>query len=210
MLWDLECLGIKDSGTKIKKDERYEEVKRFFENTVTRDETGIYIIRLAYIEGKPPLANNVEVANKRLQTTSQKLKSFNKDVLKESRTTPVRPVFDASTRDKYGHSINESLEKGPNMIDVLINILNFRVYSVGLSADRDKAFLKIMIDPTDRDVLRFLWWQDGQVVHLRHCTIVFGVSLSSFLLGACIDNLQKHAPDHLKRHRQKAFEILFY
>lgn len=37
-------------------------------------------------------------------------------VVKEGRTTRIRPVFDASCKDKNGYCLNDCLGIGPNLI----------------------------------------------------------------------------------------------
>ncbi|GFS62947.1 integrase catalytic domain-containing protein [Trichonephila clavipes] len=55
-----------------------------------------------------------------------------RNVIKENSTSKIRPVFDASARTKGSPSLNDCLEKGPN-IEVIPTILNrFRKYKIGL------------------------------------------------------------------------------
>ena len=44
-------------------------------------------------------------------------------VIKESRSTPVRPVFDASAKEKGSPSLNCCLERGANLIELIPSIL---------------------------------------------------------------------------------------
>ncbi|UYV81575.1 hypothetical protein LAZ67_20001571 [Cordylochernes scorpioides] len=90
-------------------------------------------------------------------------------VFKEnSPTTKVRPVFDASAKKKGKLSLNDCLERGPNMIETIPRILNkFRKSEIGVSSDIEKAFLQIGIREEDRDYLRFLWYdKEGNVMRL--------------------------------------------
>jgi hypothetical protein len=69
----------------------------------------------------------------------------------ESKTTPVRPVFDASCKANRNPSLNESLEKGPNMMELIPAILmRFRNGRIGVVSDVKKAFLQIEIKKEDR------------------------------------------------------------
>jgi len=114
-----------------------------------------------------------------------------------SGTTPIRPVFDASAKTKGSPSLNDSLEKGPNLIEMLPDILlRFRSRRYGLIADIKKAFLMISIREEDRDFLRFLWWEDGKEVEYRHCRVVFGMTSSPFLLAATLNH-------HLKKFTEE-------
>lgn len=113
-----------------------------------------------------------------------------------SATTPIRPVFDGSCAAKGRFSLNDCLDKGPNMLELIPPILTrFRLRKIGVLADIKRAFQQISITPSDRDHLRFLWWKDlscKELKYYRHCRVVFGVTSSPYLLGATLHH-------HLKR-----------
>lgn len=110
-------------------------------------------------------------------------------IFKENSTTRVRPVFDASSRERGYPSLNQCLEKGINLIEIIPTLLlRFRLYQIGVIADIRKAFLQISLCEEDRDFLRFLWVDmEGEMKIFRHARVVFGVTSSPFLLGAVID-----------------------
>ncbi|XP_050500156.1 uncharacterized protein LOC126880374 [Diabrotica virgifera virgifera] len=113
-------------------------------------------------------------------------------VVKESSlTTKIRPVFDASAKDGNGNSLNDLLEKGPNLIELIIPlILKFRLHKIGVTSDIAKAFLQISISEKDRDFLRFLWWKNyekREIKIFRHCRVVSGLKPSPFLLAATVN-----------------------
>ncbi|XP_037049621.1 uncharacterized protein LOC119083915 [Bradysia coprophila] len=113
-----------------------------------------------------------------------------------SLTTPVRPVFDASAKEKGSLSLNDSLEKGPNLLEVITSIMiRFRLWRHGLISDIKKAFLQISIQPKDRDFLRFLWWEkkSNKIKVFRHRRLVFGLTCSSFTLAAIINKILDEA-----------------
>ncbi|UYV60869.1 hypothetical protein LAZ67_1002644 [Cordylochernes scorpioides] len=66
-------------------------------------------------------------------------------VFKETnKTTPIRPVYDASCRTVKGMSLNDCLETGPNLLEHIPNVLiRFRENKIGISADIRKAFQMI-------------------------------------------------------------------
>ncbi|KAJ8878255.1 hypothetical protein PR048_018832, partial [Dryococelus australis] len=67
-------------------------------------------------------------------------------------------------------SLNDSLEHGPNLIELLPDILlRFRDKIVGASADIAKAILQIAVYPEERDYLKFLWWTAILNYHLSRC-----------------------------------------
>ena len=74
------------------------------------------------------------------------------------RTTKVRLVFDASVKVRNGKSLNDHLEKGPNFIKSLPDVLMaWRFDKVAYTGDMRKMFNKVMIHPDDQVFHRFLW-----------------------------------------------------
>ncbi|UYV79434.1 hypothetical protein LAZ67_17002596, partial [Cordylochernes scorpioides] len=75
---------------------------------------------------------------------------------RNSQTSKIRPVFNASARKRGKLSLNDCLDKGPNLIEIIPRLLNkFRKYEVGVSSDIEKAFLQIGIKEEDRDAAVF-------------------------------------------------------
>lgn len=109
-------------------------------------------------------------------------------VVKQSSTTKVRPVFDASAHVQREPSLNDCLEKGCNMIEKIPSLLlRFRLKQIGVVADIRRAFLQISVYPDDRNYLCFLWKdQSGKTVVFRHKRVVFGVVCSPYQLNAVI------------------------
>jgi len=126
----------------------------------------------------------------------------------ESLTTPIRPVFDASCKSGRNPSLNDCLEKGPNLLELIPSILlRFREKKIGIIGDIRKAFQTINVKESDRDFLRFLWWEDYNKKKYRiyrHRRVVFSVNCSTFLLGALLEfhlgklnEEEKHIADKL-------------
>ena len=111
-------------------------------------------------------------------------------VVKPGSTTQVRPVFDASACPKDHPSLNNCLEKGLNIIELIPTINSrFRKRKIGVIADIKGAFLHVIVAPKNRNYLRFLWYYKGALRVFRHKRVVFGVSCSPFLLMAVIELL---------------------
>ena len=120
----------------------------------------------------------------------------------DAETTKVRIVYDASCSDrKTGVSLNDCLHVGPPLTPLMFDMLiRFREKPIVLVGDIEKAFLNIEVDPTDRDVLRFLWIKDinaenPEIVTYRFNRVVFGVNSSPFLLNAVLQF-------HINRYRE--------
>ena len=114
-------------------------------------------------------------------------------VREESETTKVRIVYNASCKEKKsGTSLNDCLHVGPALTPLMFDILlRFRENRIALIGDIEKAFLNIEICPTDRDCLRFLWFEDcmkedSEIIVYRFNRVVFGVNSSPFLLNAVL------------------------
>lgn len=119
-------------------------------------------------------------------------------VIKPDRaTTKVRIVYDASARGSKEHkSLNECLYRGPVILKDLCGILmRFRLHQKRIVSDIGKAFLQVGLQPSQRDITRFLWIKDinnpsvdgANIQEFRFCRVPFGVISSPFLLGATIE-----------------------
>jgi len=98
-----------------------------------------------------------------------------------SETTKIRPVFDASAKRKGSPSLNDCLEKGPNLIDLIPSIMNrFRFRKIGVVSDIKKAFLQMSVLENDRDFMRFLWWSDSTYGDLKIFRPTLSCSVRSF------------------------------
>ena len=109
-------------------------------------------------------------------------------VRESSSTTKIRPVFDASARDRNGLSLIDCLNAGPSLLPSMVDVLlRFRRHAVALTADISKAFLQIRIREEDRDAHRYLTYDDeGKMKVMRFERVPFGNKSSPFLLNATI------------------------
>ena len=125
----------------------------------------------------------------------------------EKCTTKVRVVFDGPAKDGESMlSINECLEKGPNLVPHLFDVLvKFRGYPVGIAADVEKTFHQIVIHPDDPKMLRFLWFNDPfkehpEIVQFQFCRLVFGLTPSPAILSSLIQH-------HIEKYEQKEPQV---
>lgn len=103
--------------------------------------------------------------------------------------------------------MNDCLEIGPNYTPhVFDTLVKFRWNSIGVTADIEKAFLMIGIKSSDRDALRFLWFDDPNECHpeltvYRFKRLVFGLRPSPAILGFTISH-------HLDRYFQSDSKLV--
>ncbi|XP_068229578.1 uncharacterized protein [Palaemon carinicauda] len=83
-------------------------------------------------------------------------------VLKNSTSTPMRIVFNASAKSgPNSKTLNESWYTGPNLaLKIQSMILRFREKPFGQTEDISKAFLRIEIAQEHSDYCRFLFFKD--------------------------------------------------
>ena len=81
-------------------------------------------------------------------------------------TTKVRIVYDASAKTKSGNkSLNECLYRGPMLLQNLTGILfRFRLNKIALVSDIEKAFLQIGLQEDAKDVTRFFWLRNKNIL----------------------------------------------
>ena len=97
---------------------------------------------------------------------------------RDKQTTKLRLVYDASAKSS-GPSLNDCLYTGPAMIHNIVDIiLRFRSHRIALAGDIEKAFLMVSIVEEDRNVLRFLWFDD---VWSQHPKVILSDSPESCL-----------------------------
>ena len=122
-------------------------------------------------------------------------------VTKDSKSTPVRVVYDAKARFQ-GHSLNEYLMKGDNINNDIFDVaLRFRENEVGVIADISKMFQAIRIGPDDARFHRFIFREKPsdpiEVYELR--TVTFGDKPSP---TAAIVTLRHVVEEHAQEDEQ--------
>ena len=73
----------------------------------------------------------------------------------------LRVVFDCSA-EFQGHSLNRHLLQGPDLTNSLVGVLcRFREEPVAFACDIEGMFHQVHVNKEHRDLLRFLWWEQG-------------------------------------------------
>ncbi|KAK3737845.1 hypothetical protein QZH41_004783 [Actinostola sp. cb2023] len=94
----------------------------------------------------------------------------------------IRVVFDCSAR-YAGTSLNQNLLQGPDLTNNLVGVLcRFRQEPIAITCDVEGMFHQFYVDKEDRDLLRFLWWEDGNIdtnpIEYRMKVHLFGAASS--------------------------------
>ena len=134
-------------------------------------------------------------------------------VEKKSSTTPIRIVFNASSKIRQSMSLNDMLETGPSLTEGLVDsLVRFRTKKYAITADISKAFLRIGLAERDRDFVRFLWVSDPfsdnpTVVTYRFRAVLFGSTSSPFLLQATLHQHFQNSDSEYKDLMSQSFYV---
>ncbi|KAG8177617.1 hypothetical protein JTE90_019644 [Oedothorax gibbosus] len=119
-------------------------------------------------------------------------------VFKESTTTSLRVVYNASQKSANGISLNDSLLTGPNIQEKMANILfRWRLYKVAFTADITKMYRMINVAENHQDCQRIIWRDNNSqpIKHYRLTTVTFGMEPSAFLAIRTLKQLAQDEDD---------------
>jgi hypothetical protein len=130
----------------------------------------------------------------------------------EKEFTKVRVVYNASARRGKSPSLNQCLEKGPKLYNDLAGIqMRARLKPILIACDIEKAFHQILLDPEDRNCVRFLWAENpfeekATIIEYRFTVVTFGVICSPAHLALTIDiHLRKFPGEFAKEIAKNAY-----
>ncbi|XP_070163514.1 uncharacterized protein [Polyergus mexicanus] len=115
-------------------------------------------------------------------------------IKKDSITTKVRVVFDASCKTSAGKSLNDMLMVGPTLQDDLFDIiLRLRQHKYTMSADVSKMYRQINVAKNHLNLQRILWrWhRDEPIRKFQLNTVTYGMASSSFLAIRCMQEVAR-------------------
>ena len=118
-------------------------------------------------------------------------------------TNPMKPeklrvVNDAAAKF-LGTSLNDQLLQGPEMTNSLLGVLiRFRENAVAIKGDIKAMFHQVKVASQDRNALRFLWWENGDLeqepIEYHMNVHIFGAASSP---AAANYALRRTAMDHM-------------
>lgn len=113
-------------------------------------------------------------------------------VLKDSTTTKLRVVFNASFRTGEEKSLNDNLMAGPTIQpELFVILMRFRTYKYVLNGDITKMYRMIQIHPPHADYQRILWREniEDPLKTFRLTTLTYGTKPASFIATRCLKEL---------------------
>ncbi|GFW40266.1 retrovirus-related Pol polyprotein from transposon 17.6 [Trichonephila clavipes] len=123
----------------------------------------------------------------------------------------MRIAFDASSHEEGQPSLNDCIWSGENLNPNIFHlIISFRLNTIAITADIERAFLQISLRDEDRDAVRFLFpdirsnqTDPYKFQVYRFKRVMFGVNVT-FLLSATI----KHQIENYREQYPAATEML--
>lgn len=115
-------------------------------------------------------------------------------IREQSETTKLRVVFDASAKTTSGESLNDIQYVGPVVQDDLLSILlRFRQHKYIVTADIEKMYRQILVEPSQRKYQQILWRdQESENIRILQLnTITYGTASAPFLSTRCLLQLAK-------------------
>jgi hypothetical protein len=130
-------------------------------------------------------------------------------VVNENKPGKVRVVFDCAAKYK-GTSLNKELLQGPDLTNSLFGVLTrFRQENVAVMADIEAMFHQVRVTERDSNVLRFLWWNNGDMTSspATYCMQVhlFGATSSPSCSAFA---LKKTSEDHAHLYDHEVVETV--
>ena len=113
------------------------------------------------------------------------------------RKRKLRVVYDCAAVYKT-KALNQELLQGPNLTNNLVGVLSrFRKDSVALMADIEAMYHQVKVPLCDKDLLRFLWWPDGNTDasarEYRMSSHVFGATSSPTIANYALQKVADKA-----------------
>ncbi|GFW88112.1 uncharacterized protein TNCV_217841 [Trichonephila clavipes] len=195
-LWSLESLGISNPTLEESKQNSYEEALNDFQQKLAILPNGRYELQLPWKHDPVNLPDNKGLTWARHEKVIKRaesngfLREYQK-VFEDWENLGIIEIVPEEEAVKCHYLAHRPVIKLQKVIPDILD--RFRLYPIGLSADIEKAFLKLSVHPKDRDYLRFFYPSKEELVY-RHCRIVFGLNSSPFLLNASIKHLLDNAP----------------
>ena len=122
-----------------------------------------------------------------------------------SQSTPVRLVYNASSKSPKNLSLNDTLAKGENVLAKIFNILvKFRSDKYALTGDITKCYNQIKLKPEFYKFQKYLWKEnldDDNPLQTRYIsTVIYGIRSSGNQTIAGLQKLAKICEEKTPEH----------
>lgn len=107
-------------------------------------------------------------------------------------TTKVRVVFNASSKNSKGISLNDTLMIGPKLqADLRHTVLRWRVHSIALVADIVKMYRQVRIAEEDTMFQRIVWREnlESEIQDFELLTVTFGTASAPYLAVRALNQI---------------------
>jgi hypothetical protein len=130
------------------------------------------------------------------------------------RKNKLRVVYDCAASCK-GFSLNKELLQGPDLTSSLVGVmLRFRQEPIAMMGDIEAMFHQVQVPKNDRDLLRFLWWPEGDIERpieeYRMCVHLFGATSSPSCANYALRKTAEDAGPRFSQEVKNTFKRNFY
>lgn len=126
-------------------------------------------------------------------------------VFKESSTTKIRVVFDASRKSSNQKSLNDNLMVGPTIQPDMVTIMmRWRKHRIAFTADIEKMYRQILVHKEHTNLQRIIWRNapNERLRDYKLVTVTYGTSCAPYLAIKTLNQLafdeEKNSPDAAK------------
>ncbi|XP_059045532.1 uncharacterized protein LOC131841265 [Achroia grisella] len=120
-------------------------------------------------------------------------------ILRDSITTQLRVVFNASAKTTSNYSLNDVMYRGPNLQqDLQSLIIKWRQYKYAFTADIEKMFRQIWLNLKDQNLQKIIW-RENKTEELKEynlATVTYGTKAAPFLAMMTLKRLAQDEKIH--------------
>ena len=122
-------------------------------------------------------------------------------IRKDALTTKHRVVYDTSTKNSNGKSLNDEQLLGPVVqLDLVSILIRSRRHKAAITGDIEIMYIQILLYPSQWDYQRIVWRRnfDDPPTNYRLFTVSYGTEIAPFLATRCLiqiaDDIQSKNP----------------
>ncbi|XP_078382421.1 uncharacterized protein LOC144665122 [Oculina patagonica] len=157
------------------------------------------LIDSGYAERMPEMSDSEHKSSDQAQTKHNVWYIPHHGVYHPKKPNKIRVVFDCAA-EYESESLNKHLLQGPDLTNNLTGVLRrFRQETVAFICDIEAMFHQVKVNEEYRDLLRFLWWENGDLTkqpkEYRMTVHLFGATSSpgcaNFVLKSTANDFEK-------------------